>query len=384
MPVPAIDPFHAIAISALAHQLESQGRSVIHLEFGQPSTPAPRAAIERAHHVLDTDPMGYWESERLRQRIAAHYAQQYGVTVAPERIILTCGASAALVLAISSCFVPGQSVALARPGYVAYRNTLRALHVGAQEIPCGPETRFGLTARAIAALDPAPAGVIVASPANPTGTILDPDAMRDIAALCHQRGMVLISDEIYHGLSYTEPARTMLEFAPDALVVNSFSKYFSMAPWRLGWLVVPDRLVDAARARMGNLFLPPSALSQHAALAAFDCDEELQSHVATYRRNRDLFLEALPALGLNRIAPPDGAFYIYADIRHLTDDSLAFCRQLLLDTGVACAPGIDFDPVDGRHFIRFSFAASTALVQEALARMIPWFAARSAAAGVKT
>lgn len=380
MPVPVIDPFHAISISALAHRLESQGRRIIHLEFGQPSTPAPRAAIERAHHVLDTDPMGYWESDALKQRIAAHYAQHYGVSIAPHRIVLTCGASAALVLAISSCFVPGQSVALARPGYVAYRNTLRALHVEPREIACGPETRFGLSAGAVAALDPPPDGVIVASPANPTGTIMPPETMRELATMCEQREMVLISDEIYHGLSYAEPARSMLEFAPNALVVNSFSKYFSMAPWRLGWLVVPDYLVDAARARMGNLFLPPSALSQHAALAAFDCDAELQSHLQTYRRNRDLFLQALPRLGLNRIAPPDGAFYIYADIRHLTEDSLAFCQQLLLDTGVACAPGIDFDPVDGQHFIRFSFAASTALVEEAIGRMIPWFEARTAAA----
>lgn len=384
MPIPEIDPFHAISISALAHQLEQDGRSVIHLEFGQPSTPAPRAALARAHHVLDTDPMGYWESEALKARIATHYATAYGVSVAPERIVLTCGASAALVLAFCTQFVPGQRVALARPGYVAYRNTLRTLHIQPVEIACGPAERFQLTADKLAALDPAPAGVIVASPANPTGTILSGAELEDIARVCQERGIRIISDEIYHGLSYTTPAHTMLEYAPEALIINSFSKYFSMAPWRLGWLVVPKKLVGAARARMGNLFLPPSALSQHAALAAFECEEELQGHVATYRTNRDLFLKALPAMGLAHIAPPDGAFYIYADIRHLSDDSLTFCRDLLCDTGVATAPGLDFDPVDGRFYIRFSFAASTDRVQDAISRMIPWFQARMAAQSIKT
>ena len=233
-------------------------------------------------------------------------------------------------------------------------------------------------------MDPAPAGVIVASPANPTGTILSGAELEDIARVCQERGIRIISDEIYHGLSYTTPARTMLEYAPDALIINSCSKYLSMAPWRLGWLVVPEKLVGAARARMGNLFLPPSALSQHAALAAFECEEELQGHVATYRTNRDLFLKALPAMGLAHIAPPDGAFYIYADIRHLSDDSLTFCRDLLRDTGVATAPGLDFDPVDGRFYIRFSFAASTDRVQDAISRMIPWFQARMAAKSIKT
>ncbi|MFT9257647.1 MAG: aminotransferase class I/II-fold pyridoxal phosphate-dependent enzyme [Acetobacter sp.] len=376
MTVPAIDSFHALSIGALAHRLEQEGRAVIHLEFGQPSTPAPKGAIARAHHVLDTDPMGYWESEPLKERIAAHYAATYGVSVSPGRIVLTCGASAALVLAFSSCFGPGARVALARPGYVAYRNTLRALHIEPVELACGAAERFQLSAARIKALDPAPAGVLVASPANPTGTVLSGQDLQDIARVCRERGVTLLSDEIYHGLTYGEPAHCILEYDQDAIVINSFSKYYSMAPWRLGWLVVPQRRVEAARARMGNMFLPPSALSQHAALAAFDCQDELQAHLATYARNRDLFLQALPQLGLRHIAPPDGAFYIYADIGHLTDDSLGFCRDLLLDTGVATAPGLDFDPVEGGHFIRFSFAASTDRIVDALARMIPWFEAR--------
>ncbi|WP_256887522.1 pyridoxal phosphate-dependent aminotransferase [Acidomonas methanolica] len=374
--VPEIDPFHAITLSALAHRLAAEGRSVIHMEFGQPSTGAPREAIARAHHVLDTDPMGYWESQPLKERIAQHYRAQYGVDVAPERIVLTCGASPALVLALSSCFAPGARVAVARPGYVAYRNTLRALHMEPVEIACGAAERFQLTAGAVAALEPAPEGLIVASPANPTGTILSGAALAAIVEVCRARGIRIVSDEIYHGLSFGEPARSVLEFDPEALVVNSFSKYFSMAPWRLGWLVAPEDRVAAARARMGNLFLTPPALSQHAGLAAFECREELEGHLAVYRRNRDLMLEALPAWGVRRIAPPDGAFYLWADIGHLTDDSLAFCEALLRETGVATAPGVDFDPVEGRRFMRFSFAVSTDRVEEAIRRMTPWFAAR--------
>jgi aspartate/methionine/tyrosine aminotransferase len=374
-----IDPFHALAIGGLAHRLAAEGRSIIHMEYGQPSTGAPRAAINAAHRVLDSDGMGYWESAPLKARIARHYRESYGVTVAPEQIILTCGASPAFVLALSSAFAPGARVALARPGYVAYRNTLKALHIAPIELPCAAAERYQISAAAIAAIDPAPDGVIVASPANPTGTIIPADELHAIAAVCRARGIRLISDEIYHGLSYAGPARSMLENDDTALIVNSFSKYFSMAGWRLGWLVVPPDLIDAARARMGNLFLTPPSLSQHAGLIAFDCRDELEGHVDTYRHNRDLLLDALPALGLTRIAPPDGAFYIYADIGHLTDDSIAFCTRLLEDTGVATAPGVDFDPVDGHRFIRFSFAVSTDQVRDAIARMTPWFAAQGSA-----
>ncbi|MBO9708577.1 MAG: aminotransferase class I/II-fold pyridoxal phosphate-dependent enzyme [Caulobacter sp.] len=372
-----IEPFHAIAISRLAHQMKAAGRSVIHMEFGQPSTGAPKAAIATAHHVLDTDGMGYWESPGLKTAIARRYAEQNGVTVDPERIILTCGASPALVMALAATFKPGDRVALARPGYVAYRNTLKALNLVPVEIACGAESRFQLTAAHLAALDPAPAGVIVASPANPTGTIIPAAELEALARVCRERGISIVSDEIYHGLSYGEPARSMLEFEPQALIVNSFSKYYSMAGWRLGWLVCPPDRVDRCRAFMGNLFLTPPSLSQHAGLTAMDSLEELEGHLDVYRANRRLLLDALPALGLGSIAPPDGAFYIYADIGHLTDDSLAFCERLLCDTGVATAPGVDFDPVDGRRFIRFSFAVSTPEVEEALRRITPWFEAQA-------
>lgn len=369
-----IDPFHAIAIGELAYALQAQGRPVIHMEYGQPSTGAPAAAIAVAHRVLDSDPMGYWENPALKERIARLYREEHGVTIAPAQVILTCGASPALVLALSCLFAPGARVALARPGYVAYRNTLKALHIEPVEIDCGEDERFQLTAQALEALEPAPDGIIIASPANPTGTIIEPDELAAIAAVCARRGIRMVSDEIYHGISYVGAVRSALQVAPDALVINSFSKYFSMAGWRLGWLIVPTELVGPARARMGNLFLTPPSVAQHAGLAAFDCRSELEEHITTYARNRCLMLDGVAAVGLARIAPPDGAFYIYADIGHLTNDSLGFCKRMLEETAVATAPGIDFDPIHGNRFIRFSFAVSTPLVEEALARLIPWFA----------
>ena len=375
-PIAAVDPFHAISIGRLAYDLAAQGRDVIHMEYGQPSTGAPTAAIAAAHQVLDSDPGGYWESTALKQRIARHYAEAFAVTVDEEQVILTCGASPAFVLALSCLFVPGARVALARPGYVAYRNTLKAMYMEPVEVACGPADRYQMTAAALDAIDPAPAGLILASPANPTGTVIAPDELAAIAEVCRRKGIALVSDEIYHGLTYGEPAQSMLQHLPDALVVNSFSKYFSMAGWRLGWLVVPPDLVEAARARMGNLFLTPPVLAQHAGLVAFDCRNELEGHLANYARNREMLLAALPRLGLERIAPPDGAFYIWAEIGHMTNDSLTFCRELLEDTGVATAPGVDFDPVDGGRFIRFSFAVSPAEIEDAIERMVPWFRQR--------
>ena len=372
-----IEPFKTMFVSGLAHQLRAAGRSVIHMEFGQPSTGAPAAAIAEAHRVLDADPMGYWESPPLKARICQHYAEWYGVTVQPAQIMLTCGASPALVLALSMSFTPGARVAMARPGYVAYRNNLRALHMEPVEVQCGEAERYQLSAAILAAIEPAPDGVIIASPANPTGTIIPRDELAAIAKVCRERGITIISDEIYHGIAYGMQTPSILEVEPTALVVNSFSKYFSMAGWRLGWLVVPESGIDAGRARMTNLFLTPPSLAQHAALVAMDCTAELEAYVATYAANRELLLAALPELGLARIAPPDGAFYVYADIAEFTDDSMQFCMQLLEDTGVATAPGIDFDPVNGHRFMRISFAVSTELVAEAIARMKPWFAARN-------
>ena len=371
-----VDPFHAISIGRLAYDLAEQGRDVVHMEYGQPSTGAPVEAIAAAHQALDSDPGGYWESTALKQRIARHYDEAYGVLVDEEQVILTCGASPALVLALSCLFRPGARVVMARPGYVAYRNTLKAMYLEPVEVACGPTERYQMTAEALDALDPVPEGLILASPANPTGTIIAPDELAAIADVCRRKGIRVVSDEIYQGLTYGNAAQSTLQHLPEALVVNSFSKYFSMAGWRLGWLVVPPELIDAARARMGNLFLTPPVLAQHAGLVAFDCRDELESHLANYARNRELLLAALPRLGLQQIAPPDGAFYIWAEIGHMTNDSLSFCRQLLEDTGVATAPGVDFDPVDGGRYIRFSFAVSPAELEAAIERMVPWFAAR--------
>ena len=309
--------------------------------------------------------------------MARHYRRTYGLDIDPERFVLTCGASPALVLALAANFDAGDRVALARPGYVAYRNVLKALHLVPVEIPCGAETRYQLAAAHLEALDPAPKGVIVASPANPTGTIIKAQELEAIAEVCRARHIIAISDEIYHGLSYVEPAQTMLAFDPGAFVVGSFSKYFSMVGWRLGWLLAPGEHVGRARAFAGNMFLTAPSLSQHAGLAALEAGDELEGHVRVYRKNRDLLLLALPRLGLDRIAPPDGAFYVYVDVRHLTDDSLSFCKMLLQETGVATAPGIDFDPVDGRHHIRLSFAVSTPETEDAIKRLEQWFSSRA-------
>ncbi len=367
-----VAPFHAITISRLAHQLQMEGRSVIHMEFGQPSTGAPPRAIDSARHRLEAEPGAYWESPTLRERIAQLYADRHGLTIEPERIILTCGASPALVLALTALFSPGDRIAFVRPGYVAYRNTIAALGRAPVEIEAGRETRFQLAAHHIEALEEPAAGLIVASPANPTGTMIEKVELAAIAAAARARGARIISDEIYHGLSYVEPAHSMLEFDPDAIVVNSFSKYFSMVGWRLGWIVAPPGAVDQLRAYAGNMFLTAPTLSQHAGLIAMDETDVLERYRETYRRNRALLLDALPQLGLADIAPPDGAFYIWANVENFTNDSLDFCRRLLVDTGLTIAPGIDFDPVNGHRFVRFSFAVSEAEIRQAIDRLSNW------------
>lgn len=372
----AVEPFHAMAISRLAHQLETAGRPVFHMEFGQPCTGAPPRAIAAAHARLDSEAGGYWESQALRERIAALYEQRHGVHIDVDRIVLTCGASPALTLVLAALFAPGDRIAFVRPGYVAYRNAVAALARVPVEIIADAATRFQISAAHIDALPDPPAGLIVASPANPTGSMLGAAEQAALAAAAARRGVRIIADEIYHGLDYGEPAHTMLEFAPEAIVINSFSKYWSMPGWRLGWIVAPPGTTEVLRAYIGSLYLTPPSLSQHAALVAMDETEVLEGYKGTYRRNRTLLLETLPALGLGRVAPPDGAFYIWADVGDFTNDSMAFCRQLLTDTGVAIAPGVDFDPVDGHRFVRFSFAVSEDKAREAMARFGDWLRRR--------
>ncbi|NJC09361.1 pyridoxal phosphate-dependent aminotransferase [Polymorphobacter fuscus] len=361
-----------MAISRAAHRLSVEGRPVFHMEFGQPSTGAPPRAIAAAHARLDSEAGGYWESPALRERIAALYRDRHGLAIDADRILLTCGASPALALAIAGLFCPGDRIAFVRPGYVAYRNAVAALGRVPVEIGADATTRYQIDARHIEALDEAPAGLIVASPANPTGSMIDAAGLAALAATAARRGVRIIADEIYHGLDYGAPAHSMLEFDPDAIVINSFSKYWSMPGWRLGWIVAPPGTADHLRAYVGSLYLTPPTLSQHAALVAMDETDVLEGYRETYRRNRAHLLDTLPQLGLGRIAPPDGAFYIWADVGDYTRDSMAFCQKLLAETGVAIAPGIDFDPVEGHHFVRFSFAVSEDRAQAAMVRFGDW------------
>jgi aspartate/methionine/tyrosine aminotransferase len=319
--------------------------------------------------------LGYTEAlgrAALRQRIARHYDQTQHVAVDPERVVVTTGSSAAFVLSFLSAFDVGDRVALADPGYPGYRNILSALGIAPVCLPVGPETRFQPTPALLETIDGRLDGLIVASPSNPTGTMLDADEMAALAGYCRHRGVRLISDEIYHGITYDRSGVTALRFSDDAIVINSFSKYFSMTGWRIGWMIVPLDLVRAIECLAQNVYISVPTLSQHAAQAAFDCTAELDRNVARYAENRNLLLERLPAAGFERFAPADGAFYLYADIAHLTNDSEAFCRRMLADTGVAATPGTDFDQARGRSFMRFSFSGATADMEKAVHRLAAW------------
>jgi aspartate/methionine/tyrosine aminotransferase len=374
-----VAPFYAVEINRLAHARERQGLPVIHMEVGQPSAGAPAAAIEAGHRALAECPQGYWESAALAERIARHYRDWYGVAPGSHRVILTLGASAALVLAMIVLFSRGARVAVPRPGYPAHRNALLALGLEAVEMDCDADTRFQPTAAMIAALEPAPAGIILTSPSNPTGTMIPDAELAAIAAVCAARGIRIISDETYHGITYGARARSILEHAPEAVVVNTFSKYWCMTGWRLGWAVVPEPLVEPMRRFNGNLFMVPPTLSQHVALAAMGETAELAAHVATYAENRALLAEALAGFGMGRIAPADGAFYLYADVGDLTRDSLGWCRELLDATGVALNTGRDFDGVHGDRYVRISFAVSTAEVLRAIECLDAWLRRRKRA-----
>ncbi|SMD07598.1 pyridoxal phosphate-dependent aminotransferase [Lentzea albidocapillata] len=366
-----VPPFHVMDVLSAAARRQRTHGDVISLAAGQPSSPAPRQVREAAARALDEHALGYTEQlgiPELRKAIAGHYKRQYDLDVSADDVVVTTGSSGAFTLAFLAAFDAGDRVALARPGYPAYRNILKALGCEVVELPCGPETRFQPT---VEMLDPGLKGVIVASPANPTGTVAD---VEPIAAWCAANGVQLISDEIYHGISYGEPLKCAWETSRDAIVVNSFSKAFAMTGWRLGWMLLPERLRRAVDCLTGNFTLCPPALAQYAAVEAFHEDSyaETAEHLKRYRVNRDLLVEGLTDLGIDKLAPADGAFYVYADVRHLTDDSMGFCKKLLDETGVAIVPGIDFDPVDGHHFVRMSFAGATQDIEEALRRLKAW------------
>lgn len=374
-----VAPFYAVELNRIANERERRGLPVIHMEVGQPSAGAPAAAIEAGHRALRDAPQGYWESSALAERLTVHYRERYGLRIVPSQILLTMGASAALVLAIAVLFPRGARVAVPRPGYPAHRNVLHAFGLAPLELDCGAETRFQPTAAMIEALDPPPAGLILTSPSNPTGTMLADGELRAIVAACSERNIHVISDETYHGITYGMRAHSLLEYGSDAMVVNTFSKYWCMTGWRLGWAVVPAPLVDVMRRYAGNLFLVPPTLSQHVALTAMDHGAELDRHVATYAANRRLLMDALPELGITRIAPADGAFYLYADVGHLTQDSLQWCRDLLDATGLAINTGKDFDSAHGGRFIRISFAVSTDETLRAIELLGGWLKPRKRA-----
>jgi aspartate/methionine/tyrosine aminotransferase len=348
---------------------------VIHLEVGQPGTPAPRKVREAAAAALASDRLGYTEAfgvPALRERIAQHYRTEYGISVGAERIVVTTGSSGAFLLAFLAAFEAGERVALADPGYPAYRNILSALGVEVVGLAADLASRFQPTPALLDAMAGAPAGLIVASPANPTGSMLPLGDLKALVDWCHRHGVRFVSDEIYHGITYGGPAATALQFGDEMIVINSFSKYYSMTGWRLGWMVVPPDLLRAIEVLAQNLFISPPTLPQLAAQAAFDARDELDANVARYRVNRDLLLAELPQAGFTRFAPADGAFYLYADVAHLTNDSEEFCRRMLAEAGVAATPGIDFDRDRGRAWMRFSFAGTTADIAEAARRLRAW------------
>jgi len=342
---------------------------------GQPGTGAPAGAVGAVTRALQSGAtMGYTEARglaSLRARISRHYAEWYGAQVPAERIAVTVGASGGFPLAFLAAFDAGDSVAMAAPFYPPYANILTALGMRPKLLPCDASSRFQPTVAMLEALDPRPAGLILASPNNPAGTMLSPAEFSAIAAWCADNGVRLISDEIYHGLHYGQALSTAATL-PGAVVVNSFSKYWSMTGWRIGWLVLPEDLVRPVECLAQNMFISAPHIAQLAAEAAMDCAPELDANVARYRRNRDLLLAQLPQAGFTRLSPAEGAFYIYADIAHRTDDSAAFCARMLAECGIAATPGIDFDPERGRHFLRFSYCGPEADMAEAAARLRAW------------
>ena len=370
-----VAPFIVMDVLRAANERAASGKDVLHLEVGQPSTAAPKGVIAAARAALDKEVLGYTDAvglPALRRAIASFYGARYGVACDPARIVVTTGSSAGFILACLAAFDAGDKVAIAAPGYPAYRNILRALDLVPVELSVGPAERYQVTLDLLRAAGPDLEGLIVASPANPTGTMLPAAELAAISGYCRGAGIRLISDEIYHGITYGAAASTALAHDPQAIVVNSFSKYFSMTGWRIGWMVVPDDMLRAVDCLAQNLFVSPPSLSQHAACAAFDCLPELDANVARYAENRALLLEELPRAGLDRLAPSDGAFYLYADIGHLTNDSDEFCRRLLRETGVALTPGIDFDLARGRSTLRLCYAGAAETIAAAARRLKNW------------
>jgi aspartate/methionine/tyrosine aminotransferase len=373
----AIAPFIAMEVLSQAGAIEARGGNIVHMELGEPGALAPRAAREAAKRAIDQGRIGYTPAlgiASLRERIARHYRDAYGVDLDPERVAVTTGSSAGFILAFLACFDMGARVAIASPGYPAYRNILEALGIEPVVIETGPADRWTITPEAItrAHRDKPLRGVLVMSPANPTGVMMSAASTAALAQECDRLGLWFISDEIYHGLTYEARATTALVPAPEAIVVNSFSKYFCMTGWRIGWLVLPRRLVRPVERLAQNFFISPPYVSQVAAEAAFEATEELEAVKIGYAKSRALLLEALPRIGFTDLLPVDGAFYVYGDVTRLTNDSVTFCRRALNEAGVALTPGVDFDRARGARYVRLSFAGSPESVREGVERLGAW------------
>ena len=373
-----VSPFIVMDVMSEAAAIEREGGSIVHMEVGQPGHPAPRTALAaaeaaiRSGRVPYTEALGVWP---LRERIARHYHEAYGVTVAPERIVVTTGSSGGFTLAFLSMFSPGDRVAISAPGYPAYRNILKALSLEPVEIPTGAETRYALSADLIreAHAGRKLAGVLAMSPANPTGVVMSPEALKGLCDVCRELGLWFISDEIYHGLTYGEAkAETALAFSGEAVVINSFSKFFCMTGWRVGWMVAPERLIRPIERLQQNFSISVPYLSQIAALAAFDGQAEMEEVRIGYERNRAILMEGLPKIGLGCFLPIDGAFYVYIDISALTNDSMDFCKRAIREAGVAITPGLDFDTAEGHRFVRLSFAGTEKDMRNCVERLGRW------------
>jgi aspartate/methionine/tyrosine aminotransferase len=370
-------PSIAEELQERARALENDGKTIVYLQIGQPSTGAPRGTLEAIQSASEEDPLGYTSAAgipALRDRISRQYHDLYEAEVDPDRIVISFGASGAMILALVGCFDEGQRVGLPQPFYYGYRRAMNSLGVECVPFETMMENHFQPTIADIEAIDGKLDGLIIASPGNPTGSMVSPDELEKLAHYCEQEGIRFISDEIYHGIVFADdmPQATAVSYSNEAIVVNSFSKYYSMAGWRLGWMVVPEYLASPISNLAHNLYLCPPTPSQFGALHAMDCREELDHHVDRYRRNRDILLERLPKSGFDRFTAPHGAFYLYCHVEHLAEDSVDFCIEMLEGAGVLAAPGSDFCPKSGKHFIRFSYAGDTQTIEEAMDRIEAW------------
>ncbi len=372
-----VPPFMVMDVMAAAARLEAQGRRIVHMEVGQPAAGAPATAIAAVRAALSSGPLGYTETlgiASLRRRIARAYAEWHGVEIDPERVIVTTGSSAAFMLAFLAAFEAGDRVAVALPGYPPYRHILTALGCEPVCVETGAATRWSMTSAALLTQHRARPlqGVIIASPANPTGTMMEAKALAELIGCAEDAGIVVISDEIYHGLDYAFAAETAARISSDTIIVNSFSKYFCMTGWRIGWMVVPPQLVRAVERLQQNLAISVPTISQIAAEAAFDGRAELDQIKHGYEENRRVLLEGLPRAGLDSFLPVDGAFYLYADVSRFANDSFDFATRMLEEAGVAATPGVDFDPVHGKNFLRLCYAGAREDMREAVERIGAW------------